>query len=179
MVLEFNDTESVLFISGEDEEEDDFNLPKSVVMGISIVWFIVFFSLFTLILLDPMKSSYYSVGPSDKLKLFPTDIPIDTWDKYISLVLYLVTSTFLIVMANDFVMPWINTVGLNIERTRKFSKRKKLFVFLIVNLWWVAIAIESVVVIGTSYSQIDFALASMIGSMSGGFFSGCIVILWS
>ncbi len=159
--------------------DDKIDIPKSVYVGISIMWGIIIGSIITCLILDPMQSSYYSIGPSYDLKLFPTDLPVDTWLKYSILMLYLVVSTFATALSSDLVMPWINNTALNTEKTCKYSKRKRKLVFGLLNLFLIPVSIESVVVIGTSFTQIDFALASMTGTILAGFYSGYYVILKS
>lgn len=161
----------------DDGGDDEVIIPRNVMVGIGIGWAIVGASVINMVILDPLRSPYYTFGPSDELRLFPTDILIDTWLKYTALVAYLFLAAFLSVISADFVIPWINTVALNTERTVAFTPREKRTVFIAVNVYWLATACEGLVVIGTSLSQIDFAIASAGGGMLGGFYS-CYVVLF-
>jgi hypothetical protein len=158
-------------------------IPTTVIVGIVIEVLFTMGALCVWLILGAEHSAYYSIGPSEDLKLFPTNIVIDTWPKYLLLICYLFIQALFGSMAADFIYPWINNTALSSTYWEELDEEDphegrvyRTKVFTIINLFWIIAQTQTLVIFATSYSQVGFALISISGGILGGIISSYTII---
>ncbi len=119
------------------------------------------------------KSEYYRFGPSNGLKLAFTNIVIDNWWKYNIIMVYLISNCIIKVISGDLVYPWINAVVMN--PTVRVGEDKR-GIYGVVNYYWGINSVHNIFFFALSYSQVDFAVYIIIGSIIGGLISSRYII---
>jgi hypothetical protein len=148
-------------------------LPKVVRYGTALatIWIIATIAIW--IGLGMYRSNYYSFGPSDNLVLAFVNIVIDTWGKYIALVLYILFNCFVKVVSGDWVYPYINAHVMNPEVALKAPRMAS---FISTNYIWLINSFYNIFFFALMYSQVDLALFTILGSFIGGLISSYYVI---
>jgi hypothetical protein len=129
---------------------------KRIAIICVLVWFVICIGGFTW--LGIFQSTYMHAGPAPTLVYM--GIVIDTFPRYIVVVIFVVLSTAIGDLAGDAISPWIqNTV---LDHKSKLLPYKKPTILLISQIWSLYCGVMSVASVSLFFSQFDLILVRLI-----------------
>jgi len=148
-------------------------IKKTVVISVifSYIWFT--FEMILWLSLGVYHSSYYSYGPSKDLILPFTNIVIDTWIKWIALIIHTFASNIIETIIGDMVYPWITSVVLNPEVPLYHNNRNTI---IIVNLFFTVKSLSTLLFFMISFAQFDIAFTAVLSQLLAGLYSTTKVV---
>ncbi len=130
-------------------------------IGLSALWLVL--QLVVLVVVNVRKSAYFAFGPSRQLLMpFTTDMQIDTWAKWVFLVLFSTLSTVVSMYNSAMLRPWIDSVALNPEVRLPHDKNETL---LLVNLSSAIQMVTGAITFVYTSTQVDIAFFSGLGAV--------------
>lgn len=120
--------------------------------------------LVVLVITSVRKSSYFSFGPSELLLMpFTTDTQVDTWAKWLFLVLFSTLSTIVSTYNSAMLRPWIDSVALNPEVKLPHDKGHTM---MLVNVSSAIQMVTGAITFVYTSTQVDIAFFSGLGAVA-------------
>jgi hypothetical protein len=135
---------------------DNFFDDKRITISVLCVWFIVCMVLFAY--LGFFNTSYMAIGPNSKLIYM--GMLLDTWNRYLTVLVFVIVSTAMNDIAGDAISPWMaNSICDHKNRYIPYSKSTCL---LISQLWAIYCAVMSIASISLVFSQFDLLAVRLL-----------------
>lgn len=142
-------------------------------LAIETIWLAICVFIFGYFL-DFFGSTYFRFGPSDDLVIVGLSIRVNTWDRYILLMLYQFIDPVIGVASGDFVFPWVYSSVMNPDK--KEIDVPKFQAWSIANYTWLLKSAKRLFSLGVSMSQIDFFLMDELGALVTGAITSFICV---
>jgi hypothetical protein len=135
---------------------DAFFDDKRITISVLVVWFVICMVLFAW--LGLFNTSYMAIGPNEKLIYM--GMLLNTWERYTTVLVFVIISTTINDIAGDAIGPWMaNSIC---DHKNRFIPYSKSTCLLISQLWAIYCAVMSIASISLVFSQFDLLTVRLL-----------------